>query len=272
MLNACRGAGRGPDVCTRVRALRPSSATSTTSQRASTPPASRQRRSPSSRRRTPRSCPRHAGRCSIKGSAAATTPRRCVTRPVASCDVVPCAAIGTPTPSTPRDRTRSWHRCSKVATTSRRARRSRASVSSRRRSRNSRTTATRRGCWRSVARRSPQSPSWRTATTTRTGPSGTSADSADDRRRVAPRRGTPSRRLRRHRRAARLQPLMPIVGLAEEATARRPDLADAVFDAADQPGRHRDYLRRRRQERVGDQTSQRPALRLLTTTDDETPD
>lgn len=66
---------------------------------------------------------------------------------------------------------------------------------------------------------------------------------------------------------------MPIVGLAEEATAaRRPDLAEAVFDAADQPGRHRDYLRRRRQELVGDQTSQRPALRLVTPTDDETSD
>lgn len=40
---------------------------------------------------------------------------------------------------------------------------------------------------------------------------------------------------------------MPVVALAESALgARRPDVAAAVFDAADQPGAHRDYLRRRR--------------------------
>jgi hypothetical protein len=40
---------------------------------------------------------------------------------------------------------------------------------------------------------------------------------------------------------------MPVVALAESALrARRPDVAAAVFDAADQPGAHRDHLRRRR--------------------------
>ena len=40
---------------------------------------------------------------------------------------------------------------------------------------------------------------------------------------------------------------MPVVALAESALrARRPDIAAAVFDAADQPGAHRDHLRRRR--------------------------
>jgi hypothetical protein len=42
---------------------------------------------------------------------------------------------------------------------------------------------------------------------------------------------------------------MPIVALAESALrAHRPDVAAAVFDAADQPGSHRVYLRRRRRE------------------------
>lgn len=40
---------------------------------------------------------------------------------------------------------------------------------------------------------------------------------------------------------------MPVVALAESALrARRFDIAAAVFDAADQPGAHRDHLRRRR--------------------------
>jgi len=43
---------------------------------------------------------------------------------------------------------------------------------------------------------------------------------------------------------------MPIVGLAERAVASgRPDIARALFDAADQPGWHRDYLHRRRTHR-----------------------
>jgi hypothetical protein len=45
---------------------------------------------------------------------------------------------------------------------------------------------------------------------------------------------------------------MPVVALAESALrARRPDVAEAVFDAADQAGAHRDYLRRRRTELLG---------------------
>lgn len=40
---------------------------------------------------------------------------------------------------------------------------------------------------------------------------------------------------------------LPVVALAESALhARRPDVAAAVFDAADQPGAHLDHLRRRR--------------------------
>lgn len=40
---------------------------------------------------------------------------------------------------------------------------------------------------------------------------------------------------------------MPIVGLAEQAvTSGHPEVARAVFDAADQPGWHRDHLRRQR--------------------------
>lgn len=40
---------------------------------------------------------------------------------------------------------------------------------------------------------------------------------------------------------------MPVVALAESALrARRPDVAAAVFDAADPPGAHRDHLRQRR--------------------------
>jgi hypothetical protein len=45
---------------------------------------------------------------------------------------------------------------------------------------------------------------------------------------------------------------MPIIALAESALrSRRPDVAAAVFDAADQPGRHRDHLRKRRTEFLG---------------------
>jgi hypothetical protein len=41
----------------------------------------------------------------------------------------------------------------------------------------------------------------------------------------------------------------PVVALAESALrGRRPDVAAAVFDAADQPGPHRDFLRNRRHE------------------------
>lgn len=59
---------------------------------------------------------------------------------------------------------------------------------------------------------------------------------------------------------------MPIVALAEQALAdRRPDVARAVFDAADQPGWHRDYLRRRRTDLLGDGTC---APRLHVVTDD----
>jgi hypothetical protein len=45
----------------------------------------------------------------------------------------------------------------------------------------------------------------------------------------------------------------PVVALAESALrARRPDIAEAVFDAADQPGAHRDHLRQRRYELLAD--------------------
>lgn len=55
---------------------------------------------------------------------------------------------------------------------------------------------------------------------------------------------------------------MPIVGLAEQAVASgRPEVARAVFDAADQPGWHRDHLRRQR-TRLLDETT--PDLRLVT--------
>jgi len=58
---------------------------------------------------------------------------------------------------------------------------------------------------------------------------------------------------------------MPIVGLAEQAVASgRPDIARAVFDAADQPGWHRDYLHRRRTKLLDEATSE---LRVVT--DDE---
>ncbi len=58
---------------------------------------------------------------------------------------------------------------------------------------------------------------------------------------------------------------MPIVGLAERAVASgRGDIARAVFDAADQPGWHRDYLRRRRTELFPEATSSRPPLRVVT--------
>lgn len=61
---------------------------------------------------------------------------------------------------------------------------------------------------------------------------------------------------------------MPIVGLAEQAvTCGRPDIARAVFDAADQPGWHRDYLHRRRSQLLDEATSPRPRLRVVT--DDE---
>lgn len=46
---------------------------------------------------------------------------------------------------------------------------------------------------------------------------------------------------------------MPIVGLAEQAVGSgRPQVARAVFDAADQPGWHRDHLRRQRTQLLGD--------------------
>lgn len=58
---------------------------------------------------------------------------------------------------------------------------------------------------------------------------------------------------------------MPIVGLAEQALAcGRPDVAHAVFDAADQPGWHRDYLRQRRTELLDAPVSPRPRLRVVT--------
>lgn len=54
---------------------------------------------------------------------------------------------------------------------------------------------------------------------------------------------------------------MPIVGLAEQAmTSGRPEVARAVFDAADQPGCHRDHLRRQR-TRLSDEAS--PDLRVV---------
>jgi hypothetical protein len=55
---------------------------------------------------------------------------------------------------------------------------------------------------------------------------------------------------------------MPVVALAESALrAHRPDVAAAVFDAADQPGSHREYLRRRRRELLHASTS--PNLRIV---------
>jgi hypothetical protein len=55
---------------------------------------------------------------------------------------------------------------------------------------------------------------------------------------------------------------LPIVALAESALrVRRPDIAAAVFDAADQPGAHRDHLQRRRAALLGDPT--RPALHVV---------
>lgn len=55
---------------------------------------------------------------------------------------------------------------------------------------------------------------------------------------------------------------MPIVGLAEQAmTSGRPEVARAVFDAADQPGWHRDHLRRQRTQLLNDAT---PDLRVVT--------
>lgn len=57
---------------------------------------------------------------------------------------------------------------------------------------------------------------------------------------------------------------MPIVGLAERALGcRRPDVAQAVFDAADQPGWHRDYLHQQRTRLLGN-TSARTHLHLVT--------
>ncbi|MEX1271782.1 MAG: hypothetical protein WEB55_04940 [Acidimicrobiia bacterium] len=58
---------------------------------------------------------------------------------------------------------------------------------------------------------------------------------------------------------------MPIVGLAERAVAcGRSDIAHAVFDAADQPGWHRDYLRRRRTELLDEAGAARPRLHVVT--------
>jgi len=56
---------------------------------------------------------------------------------------------------------------------------------------------------------------------------------------------------------------MPVVALAESALrAHRPDVAAAVFDAADQPGFHREYLRRRRRELLNAPAA--PHLRVVT--------
>lgn len=56
---------------------------------------------------------------------------------------------------------------------------------------------------------------------------------------------------------------MPIVALAESALgAHRPDAAAAVFDAADQPGFHREYLHRRRRELLNAPAA--PRLRIVT--------
>lgn len=58
---------------------------------------------------------------------------------------------------------------------------------------------------------------------------------------------------------------MPVVALAESALrAHRPDVAAAVFDAADQPGAHREHLRRRRNELLN-----APAAPNLRTVDEE---
>jgi hypothetical protein len=56
---------------------------------------------------------------------------------------------------------------------------------------------------------------------------------------------------------------MPVVALAESALrAHRPVVAAAVFDAADQPGFHREYLRRRRRELLNAPAA--PKLRVVT--------
>jgi len=56
---------------------------------------------------------------------------------------------------------------------------------------------------------------------------------------------------------------MPVVALAESALcAHRPDVAAAVFDAADQPGFQREYLRRRRRELLNAMAA--PNLRVVT--------
>jgi hypothetical protein len=53
------------------------------------------------------------------------------------------------------------------------------------------------------------------------------------------------------------------VALAESALrAHRPDVAAAVFDAADQPGFQREYLRRRRRELLNAMAA--PNLRVVT--------
>jgi hypothetical protein len=58
---------------------------------------------------------------------------------------------------------------------------------------------------------------------------------------------------------------MPIVALAESAVAvERADVAAAVFDAADQPGAHREHLQRRRVELLGARGGPGgPALRVI---------
>lgn len=56
---------------------------------------------------------------------------------------------------------------------------------------------------------------------------------------------------------------MPIVALAESALrAHRPDVAGAVFDAADQPGFHREHLHRRRRRQLLS-TPVKPDLRIV---------
>lgn len=74
-----------------------------------------------------------------------------------------------------------------------------------------------------------------------------------------------TRCLRRYADAARdlgSKHWMPVVALAESALrAHRPDVAAAVFDAADQPGSHREYLRRRRCALLNASTA--PNLRIV---------
>jgi hypothetical protein len=58
---------------------------------------------------------------------------------------------------------------------------------------------------------------------------------------------------------------IPIDRMARKAVEDgRPDVAKAVFDAADRPGPHRDHLRRRRLELLGPPATGRPKLPLVT--------